>query len=593
LIERFIAEALIITPRPTALLVLLLCKDSVALFGISPTMPSARRANSPAAVIDSNTAATVGKLANRYGAAAATKFTDACSGSLGADEVPGAVAALRAAFDSEKTLTREWRIDQLNAFRRMISEGREELCAALQIDLHKAPFEGFATELGLVLSEIDTALAHLDEWMAPSYTANSALNIPCWSSTQADPLGVVLVLGAWNYPMQLTLAPMVGAIAAGNCIMLKPGSYSPACSHTLSRLVQRYLDPECVKVAEGDRAVTNALLDQRFDKICFTGSGYVGQLVLEKAAKHLTPCILELGGKSPCIVDQSAHLQHAAERLVWGTFLNSGQTCVRPDFLLVHEKVADAFLKLLKKTIEGFYTANPQSTEWYGRVINEKAWSRLDRIVKNCPKQYVYHGGSSDSGDKYIEPTILDYGTDRKAFLASEAMADEIFGPILPCLRYSSLDDALQIAKGLPTGKPLALYCYARDQAVISQVKRRTTSGGLCINDNLMHLCNHELPFGGVGASGMGSYHGKRSFLAFSHEKAVLEKSPMLDQSFLLRPLLAARFPPYKPYKQTLIWLFGMRLSELAVNLHRSRLFVFLLVLLAGYKMGLRITFAA
>jgi aldehyde dehydrogenase (NAD+) len=224
-------------------------------------------------------AAAKSEEASRYGAAAATKFSDANVGSLGAADIVPVMAELRATFATEKTFSREWRVGQLHAFRRMLSEGQPELCEAMKADLHKSSFEGFVTELALVESEIATALAHLDEWMSPSFTANSALNIPCWSSTQQDPLGVVLVMGAWNYPMQLTLAPVVGAIAGGNCVMIKPGSYAPASSHAISRLVQKYLDPSCIKVAEGDRAVTTQLLEQRFDKICFTGSGFVGKIV--------------------------------------------------------------------------------------------------------------------------------------------------------------------------------------------------------------------------------------------------------------------------------------------------------------------------
>ena len=243
---------------------------------------------------------------------------------------------------------------------------------------------------------------------------------------------------------------MVGAIAAGNCVMVKPGSYAPACSHAIARLVHAYLDQSCVRVAEGDRAVTTALLDERFDKICFTGSGYVGKLILEKAAKHLTPCLLELGGKSPCVVDASANLQHAAERLVWGTFLNAGQTCVRPDFLLVHAAVAEQFLPMLKRTIGAFYGADAQASEWYGRVINDKAWCRLDEMLRAAPPKVVYHGGRTDRADLFIEPTILDYGADAQAFLASEAMADEIFGPILPTLRYTDLEEARARARPRP-----------------------------------------------------------------------------------------------------------------------------------------------
>lgn len=359
--------------------------------------------------------------------------------------------------------------------------------------------------------------------------------------------------------------------------MIKPGSYAPACSHTISRLVQKYLDPECVKVAEGDRAVTTALLDERFDKICFTGSGFVGKIVLQAAAKHLTPCLLELGGKSPCIVDKSADLEHAAQRLAWGAFLNGGQTCVRPDFCLVHADVADRFLKILAKTIKQFYSEDAQKTEWFGRCINAAAFKRLQGILQASERR-VYCGGKADAADKYIEPTVLDYGADLAAFAACEAMQDENFGPILPVARFTDLEQVVAMVKRLPTGKPLALYAFSSDAKFVSAIKRRTTSGGLCINDVLMHMVNHDLPFGGVGASGMGSYHGHRSFLAFTHEKAVLHKSAALDQSPLLKPFLAARFPPYTPTKQRLVKFFASRPIELLVNVHRHALTCIVLV---------------
>jgi len=372
--------------------------------------------------------------------------------------------------------------------------------------------------------------------------------------------------------------------------MIKPGSYAPASSHAISRLVQKYLDGECIKVAEGGRKVTGQLLEERYDKICFTGSGFVGKIVLEAAAKHLTPCILELGGKSPCIVDQSAHLGHAAKRLVWASFINGGQTCVRPDFLMVHEKVADEFFSLVKAAIRDFYGSDPQQTEWFGRCINASAFHRLEALVKGAASDgKVCFGGRVDASDKYIEPTLLDYGSDLDAFKQCGAMADEIFGPVMPAVRFSSVEQVVTFTKELRTGKPLALYCYARDARFVDKIKRRTTSGGLCINDSIMHLVNHELPFGGVGASGMGSYHGKRSFLAFTHEKAVLEKSPSFDETFVLRPLLAARFPPYTPFKQALVRLFSMRLADHAVNVHRTWAFWWLLGALACYAMGIRI----
>jgi len=500
---------------------------------------------------------------SRYSAAAGSTF-DALK-EITADEVPGLVEELRSTFRSEKTQSVKWRKEQLRNFGRMIDECQKEFCEGMFEDLHKSPFEGYLTELGLVKNEIETALEHLDSWMIPEKKSNSALNIPCWSTTQRDPLGVVLIMGAWNYPVQLALAPMVGAIAGGNCILMKPGSYSPATSNILARIIPEYLDQDAIRVIEGNRDVTSAVLKERFEKIFFTGSGFVGRIVARAAAEHMTPCVLELGGKSPCVVDSSADLEHASQRLCWGTFLNGGQTCVRPDFCLVHEDVADAFFKQMQKTLLSFYGENPQETEWFGRCINESAFTRLAQLVEEN-KQYIVTGGKMDKADKFISPTVLDFGSDIDLFRNSSVMQDEIFGPLLPCFRYKNIEDAVSMIKDLPTGKPLALYAFGSDATFIKTIKTRTTSGGLCINDCLMHLANHDLPFGGVGSSGMGSYHGKYSFDCFTHEKAVLEKSQLLDQSVLFKPLLGVRFPPYNKQKKFLVKTFALHIMEKLVN---------------------------
>ena len=478
---------------------------------------------------------------------------------------------------------------QLQAFLTLLKEGEKELCDAAFADLHKSSFEAYSTEISLCEGEIHTAMAGLKEWMKPVSTGSSALNFPCWSSTQRDPLGVVLVLGAWNYPIQLCLAPLVGAIAGGNCVLLKPGSYAVNTSHCIARLFNKYMDTDCIRVAEGDRKVTSAILDQAFDKIFFTGSGYVGKIVAAAAAKHLTPCILELGGKSPTIVDKTANLEHAARRICWGTFLNGGQTCVRPDFAMVHADVVGPFLEEMKKAVLDFYGDDSQESEWYGRCINDKAFERLSAIVDSSRDRIVLGSGRVDAKDKYVEPTVLNYGADMAAFTASAAMQDEIFGPILPMVTFTSMETVISYVKALPTGKPLALYAFSQDNAVIETIKRRTTSGGLVINDNLMHLANHELPFGGIGASGMGAYHGERSFSAFTHEKAVLEKSQMLDQSIVLKPLLQARFPPYNSTKKALVKIFMMPFASTILNLHRNKKFLMLVAVLLLYKMGFRV----
>jgi aldehyde dehydrogenase (NAD+) len=316
----------------------------------------------------------------------------------------------------------------------MLKEGRDDLCNALMQDLHKSAFESWATEIMLLENEIHTAMTHLEEWMAPKYTDTSALNWPAGSYTLHDPLGVVLIMGSWNYPVQLTLAPVIGAIAGGNCVVIRPGSYSVATSHAICRLVDKYMDKECIRVAEGDRTLTNKLLEHKFDKIFFTGSEFVGKLIAEAAAKHLTPVCLELGGKSPTIVDRSANLVHAAERIAWATFLNAGQTCVRPDFCMIHEDVADEFFKVLKATLRTFYTGNAKETEFYGRIINKKAFERLSALV-TAGKDCIILGGDMDASERYIEPTVFDFGADLEKFQDLPIMQDEIFGPKFPSVR--------------------------------------------------------------------------------------------------------------------------------------------------------------
>lgn len=528
---------------------------------------------------------------SRYGTEQHTKFTNAESSSVSVDAVPKVVKDLRTAFNSDKTLSLEWRVAQLNAMRTLLSEGLAELQEGMMKDLHKSPFECIATEIGLVDSECAEAIKHLKEWTKPQYTNTSALNWPAGSYTLHDPLGVVLVMGAWNYPVQLTLAPVVGAIAGGNCVLIRPGSYAVHTSHAMCRLVNKYLDKECIRVAEGDRTVTGKVLQEKFDKIIFTGSEFVGKLVAEAAAKHLTPTVLELGGKSPTIIDRSAHITHAVERIAWATFLNSGQTCVRPDFCLVHNDVADEFFQKFEATVNEFYSKNPQTTEYYGRVINAKAFERLAGLLKNS-KAAIKFGGAVDESERYIQPTVFDFGKDLKAFRDQEIMQDEIFGPLLPCARYSNIEEVVQFVRSLPTGKPLACYCYSRDKAVIDTISQRTTSGGLCINDAVMHLANHELPFGGVGESGMGSYHGHHSFKCFTHEKAVLRKYPAIDEAPVMKQLLAARFPPYTTFRKLAIQIFSMRVVTLAVNPPIGKLmrFFFRVLLLcfslraAGYR---------
>lgn len=525
---------------------------------------------------------------SRYGDKAATVFTGAESCAIPIDDIPKAVQEMRSVFNTDKTLSREWRLGQLNAFLKLIREGCSELQEAMKLDLHKGAFECIGTEIGQAEGEILEAIEHLDGWMQQKETNTSALNWPAKSCTQHDPLGVVLVMGAWNYPVNLTFAPIVGAIAGGNCILVRPGSYAVATSHAICRLIHKYMDRECIRVTEGDRHLTTKILAEKWDMIFYTGSEHVGKLVADAAAKHLTPVILELGGKSPAIVDKTAHLSHAAHRIAWGTFTNSGQTCVRPDFCMVHADVADEFFKELKIAVREFYTEDAKKTEFYGRIINNKAHERLSDLLDKTKDKLVF-GGACDAEQKYIEPSVYDFGSDLAAFRAHPIMQDETFGPLLPCVRYTNLEDVISTVRTLPTGKPLALYCYSRDKSVIDAISRRTTSGGLVINDSLMHLANSELPFGGVGNSGMGAYHGHYSFKAFTHEKAVLQKYPAIDELPIMKQLLAARFPPYTGLKEFLVKVFSNRLVMKSVNvpvMNLVRLFVKLLVAYCGLRVA-------
>lgn len=492
-------------------------------------------------------------------------FTGKETCSVGLEDVPDAVDALRQAFSSGVTQPLEWRLEQLRSLLHLLREGRDELCAALMEDLHKSRPEAMMAELSLCEEECLEAMTELHRWVRPKRTATSGLNWPAKSYTVRQPLGVVLVLGAWNYPVNLTLAPLVGAIAGGNCALIKPGSYALATSHAIARLVHKYMDTNCIKVAEGDPSVTTAILEEKFDMVFYTGSSYVGKIVAMAAAKNLTPCILELGGKSPTIVDKSAHLKHAADRIAWATFMNAGQTCVRPDFCLVHEDIADEFLQRLGDSVHVFFSSDPKSSVNFGRVINSKAMERLTTLIQ-AGRQYIFLGGKTVAEDRYVEPTIFNFGDDITAFRKHPLMQDELFGPLFPVVRYRRLEDALTLIGTLP-GKPLACYCYARDEEVIDAVEKRTLSGGMCINDSNMHLLNSELPFGGVGESGMGSYHGERSFHAFTHEKAVLRKYPAIDELPILSTLLAARFPPYTPFKARVVSLFGSSFVKKLVNI--------------------------
>ncbi|MEU6404884.1 aldehyde dehydrogenase family protein [Streptomyces sp. NPDC046985] len=425
------------------------------------------------------------------------------------------VARLRAAFRTGRTKPVEWRTGQLRRLRAMLTERGAEIAAALHSDLGKSAAEAHRTEIDFTVREIDHTLAHLDEWLRPEpapVPAHLGADATAW--TQYDPLGVVLVIAPWNYPVQLLLAPVVGALASGDAVVAKPSELAPATSAALAELIPAYLDTEAVAVIEGGVPETTALLAERFDHIFYTGNGAVGRVVMRAAAEHLTPVTLELGGKSPVFVDRDTDLDVVADRLARGKFLNAGQTCVAPDYVLTDPETAAALESALARAVEGVYGADPAASPEYGRIVNERHFDRLSALLGSGRTAV---GGGSDRTDKYIAPTVL-------ADVAPDApvMAEEIFGPILPIVAVPDLDAAIGFINDRE--KPLALYVFSESAAVRERIAAETSSGGLGHGLPLAHLTVSDLPFGGVGESGMGSYHGRYSIETFSHRKAVLAK---------------------------------------------------------------------
>ncbi|MGW7510067.1 aldehyde dehydrogenase family protein [Streptomyces massasporeus] len=425
------------------------------------------------------------------------------------------VARLRATFRTGRTKPVEWRTAQLRRLRDMLTENGADLAAALRADLGKSATEAYRTEIDFTVREIDHTLDHLADWLRPEPAptpAHLGADVTVW--TQYDPLGVVLVIAPWNYPAQLLLAPVVGALAAGNAVVAKPSELSPATSAALARLLPAYLDADAVAVVEGGVPETTALLAERFDHIFYTGNGTVGRIVLRAAAEHLTPVTLELGGKSPAFVDRDTDLAVVAERLAQGKFLNAGQTCVAPDYVLTDPETAAALEPLLAEAVKALYGSDPAASGEYGRIINERHFDRLTGLL-DSGRTVV--GGTSDRTAKYIAPTVLaDVDPD------APVMQEEIFGPILPIVTVPGLDEAIDFING--RDKPLALYVFSESDGTRRRFAAETSSGGLGHGLPLAHLTVSDLPFGGVGESGMGNYHGRYSIETFSHRKAVLDK---------------------------------------------------------------------
>jgi len=442
---------------------------------------------------------------------------------------------LQASFADDRSRSLEWRDRQLAALERMMAEREQDIIDALAADLGKAPQESWTTEISYVAGDAAYCRKRLRRWSKRRRVRTPIIGQPARSWIQPEPLGVVLIIGAWNYPLQLTLAGLAAAIAAGNCAVIKPSELAPATSGLIARLVSEYLDADCIRVVEGSVPEATALLELPFDHILYTGNGNVGRIVMAAAARNLTPVTLELGGKTPCVVLPDADLETTARRIAWGKYTNAGQTCIAPDHILTDADTEALLVPLLAKSIEEMFGANAEESDSYGRIVSEHHFERLSRLMDSG---HVAVGGQTSPPSRYIAPTVLtDVAPD------SAVMQEEIFGPILPIVRAENLDMAIRLIR---TGdKPLAAYIFTKDRAAESRFLESVSSGNACVNDTMMFMAVHELPFGGVGASGMGAYSGEHGFRTFSHMKAVMKRSWWPD--------FALRYAPYTDKKFSLL----------------------------------------
>jgi len=455
--------------------------------------------------------------------------------------IPHLVAELRENFEKRVTRSLIYRQKQLQALDEFLAQHENEIKSALFQDLGKPSQEALSTEIAIVRREIRDTRKNLSTWIRPKKVSTLFAAQPAKSHIQPEPLGVVLIISPWNYPFQLSLMPLIGAIAAGNCAILKPSELAPASSQLMAKRLPEFLDSASFQVVEGAIPETTQLLQEHFDHIFFTGSGSVGKIIMHAAAKHLTPITLELGGKSPCIVNVDANINVAAERIVWGKFSNVGQTCIAPDYLLVHEEIEEELTQCMVKKLREFYGEDPALSPDYGRIINERHHKRLTDLIASGGEILV--GGKSNAESLYIAPTILK-NLPPDALIMKEDM--EIFGPILPIIKIKSMKEAVDFIKRRP--KPLSLYLFSEDPDIHRYVEKNTSSGGMVINHTLLSGCILTLPFGGIGASGMGAYRGKASFDTFSHYKSVLTKPTWkLDI-----PSLVIN-PPYSKNKERLL----------------------------------------
>ena len=434
----------------------------------------------------------------------------------------------RAYFHSGATLDVKVRRENLKLFEKAVHKWEKPLCDALWKDLHKSYEEAYLTEVSILLGEIRTHIRKVNSWARPQRKTTPLKLFPSSSKIISEPLGTALIISPWNYPVQLLLTPLVGAISSGCTAVLKPSPYVPTVSKVIEDMIHDTFPEEYIAVVQGHRNVNTALLEQRWDMIFFTGSPVLGRTVMATAAKNLTPTVLELGGKSPCIIDRNADIKMAARRVAWGKALNAGQTCIAPDYLMLHEDIKDEFLTALRKEFTALLGEDPQKSRHFVRIVSDKAFDRLTGYLSDGK---VLFGAHTDKSERYFEPTVLD-----GVSADSPVMQEEIFGPIFPVQTFRNLDEVIEFVTSRE--KPLALYYFGKDG---DKVLKHTSSGGACINDTIMHIANENVPFGGVGNSGMGSYHGKLSFDAFTHRRAVITTPTWLDMPF--------RYMPYSMFK--------------------------------------------
>ncbi len=443
------------------------------------------------------------------------------------------VSKQRQYFLSHTTKSIDFRLTQLKKLKQAIIESESAIYEALKADLSKPIVEAYTSEFALIIQEINLAIKNIRAWTQPKAKSVSWQLLPASAKIYPEPLGVVLIIGTWNYPFQLSILPLVGAISAGNCAVVKPSELAPHSSLLIYEIITKTFNSEYITVVEGDVETSKQLLQQRFDHIFFTGSTATGKIIMAEAAKHLTPVTLELGGKSPCIVDADVNIEVAARRIAWGKFLNAGQSCVAPDYLIVHQDIKEKFLKTIEKCLKEFYGDNPVNSPDYARIINQKQYFRLANLLQGD----IVIGGATNFETLYIAPTVIN-----NVQWEDNIMQEEIFGPILPVIEYENIDDVITHLN--LQNKPLCLYIFSNNSNIQQRVVQKTSSGAIVINDVMKHLFASSLPFGGVGSSGMGSYHAQASFDTFSHYKSILNRPVFFDLKLI-----------YAPYAGKLDWL--------------------------------------